>query len=203
MKFVALVAVFLVLGVGAWLLFRTPPLEPNQIRVTYHHDEVCVWNDWSFRIRRQTQNNRVRGNALSALPGPTLQKDDDVLRVYDADGNWFTLGSHQINAMVFDTKVDSDNASQRTVTRLTLQSDEGDQVFEPIPLPKFSRSRVLVPIATFYWPEQDADHMTWGNVRMTLAGTPEPGCSIDREISLTRPGHPKGRTPRHVEFPDV
>ena len=30
-----------------------PALEPNQIRVTYDHDEARVWNDWSFRIRRQ------------------------------------------------------------------------------------------------------------------------------------------------------
>ena len=32
---------------------RTPPLEPNQIRVTYDHGEARVWNDWLFRIRRQ------------------------------------------------------------------------------------------------------------------------------------------------------
>lgn len=203
MKLVAAIAVLLVLGVGTWFVLRTPPLEPNQVRITYDHGEVCVWNDWSFRIRRQTQNNRVRGNTLSALPGPTLQEDDDILRVYDADGNWLTIGSHQIRAMHFETVVDRDNASRRTVTRLTVQTDDGDRIFEPVPLPKFSRSRILVPIATYYWPDQDADHMTWGNVRMTLAGTPAPDCSIDREISLTRPDHPKSRTPVMVEFPNA
>ena len=108
---------------------------------------------------------------LSALPGPTLQKDDDTLRVYDMEGNWLTIRSHQLNAMRFDTRVDIDNAAQLTVTRLTFETDDGDQTFEPVPLPRFSRSRVLLPIATLYWPDQDADHMIWGNARMTLAGS--------------------------------
>ena len=43
--------------------------------------------------------------------------------------------------------------------------------------------------------------MNWGNVRMTLVGTVEEDCSIDRVISLTRPEHPKSRTPTHIQFP--
>ncbi len=53
MKAIAVILVLLLFGVGAWLMPRTPPLEPNQIRVTYDHGEARVWNDWLFRIRRQ------------------------------------------------------------------------------------------------------------------------------------------------------
>lgn len=198
---------FLVLGIlviaagVAWWFLREPPLQPNELRVTYQHNEVCRWQDWSFRIRREVQKNRVSmgGSALSVGRPNIQQKDDQWLRVYSSAGGKLNIDPASLRLMRFITRQTSGSSNQ-TVLDLEVVTDTGTLRFKPVPLPKFSRSRIMVPLASHYFPDQSDDYMQWGNVRMTLAGTPNPECSVDREISLTRPDHSAKRTPVMIEF---
>lgn len=197
---ILIVIVLLVAGLagGAWWLLRTPPLATNEARVTYTTGEQCLWTDWQFTIRREVQNNSVRGNALIVGRPKVQTATDSVLRVFSATGEKMLM--EQIREMNFRTVPDSNNTSNNRVSSLVITTATGEETFRATPLPKFSRSRVLVPVASHYFPKQSDEYTTWGNVRMTLSGTPDAECSIDDEISLTRPGHYKKRTPERVEF---
>ena len=176
------------------------PLAPNEVRVTYDHGESCIWTDWSFRYRRGISNNRASGAIMIVGPETHEVRDDTTLRVFSPDAEKLTIPGTDIREMRFIVEPDDNNSSNNRVSYLGIETESGSRVFWPEELPKFSRSRVLVPVASHYFPEVSDEYMTWGNVRMTLAGTVEEGCSIDREISLTRPGHYKKRTPALVEF---
>lgn len=178
-----------------------PPLAPNEILVTYDHGETCKWTDWSFRYRRGIPNTTVIGNALKVGPDHQEVVDDTTLRVFSYDGEKLTIAGPDIRSMRFAFAPDPDNSGYNEVSLLTIETATGPVPFVTEPLPKLSRSRVLVPVASHYFPEQSDDYMSWGNVRLTLVGTPAEDCSIDRVISLTRPGHPKSRTPTHIRFP--
>ncbi len=192
---------------AGWLLYdpepEIPPLAANQVRVTYTTGEQCLWNDWSFKIRREVQNNRARGNVLITGRPNVETEIDTTLRVYTENGEKLALTRDQLREFSFTTVPDVNNSSNNTVVSLTIKTANNSIRFPAIELPKFSRSRVLVPVASYYFPQQSGDYMRWGNVRMTLAGKAAEGCSIDREISLTRPGHYKKRTPERVEFPGL
>jgi len=199
--FTALIGTILVLG-GAlvWWLIAGSSLAPNEILVTYEDGETCKWVDWSFRIRRQVSNNTARGAVLITGPGTTEQADDTTLRVFGSSGEKLAIAGQDLREMSFYTTPDENNSSSNRVSSLTIATAADRHRFLAEELPKFSRSRVLVPVASHYFPEHSDDYMSWGNVRMTLAGTASPDCSTDREISLTRPGHPKKRTPAHIQF---
>ena len=189
------------IAMAGWWLLHEPPLKANEIRITFDHGETCRWSDWSFRIRREVVNNRGRGAVF--IPGlPNIsQADDTDLRVFAPDGTKLRIFRDDLRQMGLKWLPDP-NSGYNNVTTLTLTTASNTISFPATELPKFSRSRVLVPVASHYFPEQDDDFMDWGNVRMTLAGTAPEDCSTDREISLTRPGHPKNRTPILIEFAD-
>lgn len=199
--------VFLVLGIlllaaaGAWWFLREPPLAPNELRITYMHGESCRWQDWTFRIRREVSNNRVSmgGTALSVGRPRIEQKDDRWLRAYSSSGEKLNIQPSELREMRFTTR-QSSNSSNQEVVGLDLVTTNNSVRFMQVELPRFSRSRVIVPIASHYFGDQSDDYMTWGNVRMTVAGQPDPECSVDREISLTRPEHSSKRTPQLIEF---
>lgn len=194
------VGALILVGGGLWWLLREPPLQPGELRVTYDHGELCLWQDWTFRVRRQSANTRVMGNTLSMSGHNVEKKDDTTLRVYSPSGEKLFIQSQELRELQFVTRPDSDNPAENTVVSLALVTDSETIGFSPVELPKYSRSRVMVPVASHYFPDQSDDYMTWGNVRLTLAGTVDPDCSIDREISLTRPDHSKKRTPVLIEF---
>ncbi len=189
-----------IIGAGAWWILREPPLQPGELRVTYEHGESCRWQDWTFRIRRQTPNTTARGNMLMVAGNTTETKDDTSLRVYSPAGEKLFVQPHALREMRFVSVPSSRNTSSNNVISLDLVTDAETIRFTPVELPRFSRSRVMVPVASRFFPDQSDDYMTWGNVRLTLAGEVEPDCSTDREISLTRPGHSNNRTPRLIEF---
>lgn len=193
-------AILLVAGLGTWWFLREPPLQPGELRVTYEHGEKCIWRDWTFRVRREVANNRVMGNALS-VGRPDIQvKDDSWLRVYDPNGEKLYVQADDLREMRFTSRPSNHNTSNNEVLALDLVTASGTIRFKPVELPRFSRSRVMVPVASRLFADQSDDYMSWGNVRLTLKGTPVPECSIDREISLTRTGHSKKRTPVLIEF---
>lgn len=178
-----------------------PPLAPNEILVTYDHGETCKWTDWAFRYRRGITSTQVIGNALKVGPENQELADDTTLRVFSNEGEKLTIAGPDIREMRFAFVPDPDNSGYNEVALLTIDTAAGAVPFFTEPLPKFSRSRVLVPVASHYFPEQSDDYMSWGNVRLMLVGTVEESCSTDRVISLTRPEHPQSRTPAHIEFP--
>lgn len=178
-----------------------PPLAPNEILVTYDHGETCKWTDWAFRYRRGITTTQVMGSALKVGPENQEVVDDTTLRVFSTDGEKLAIAGPDIRAMRFTSGPDPDNSGYNEVSFLTIETVSGNVPFMAEPLPKFSRSRVLVPVASHYFPAQSDDYMSWGNVRLMLVGTAEEGCSTDRVISLTRPGHSKKRTPTHIQFP--
>lgn len=178
-----------------------PPLAPNEILVTYDHGETCKWTDWAFRYRRGITSTQVIGNALKVGPENQELADDTTLRVFSNEGEKLTIAGPDIRAMRFAFVPDPDNSGYNEVALLTIDTAAGPVPLFTEPLPKFSRSRVLVPVASHYFPAQSDDYMSWGNVRLMLVGTAEEGCSTDRVISLTRPEHPQSRTPAHIKFP--
>ena len=197
----AIAAVFAVLaGVGAWWLIAGSKLAPNEALVTYASGESCKWVDWSFRVRRQVSNNIAKGAVLIVRPGEPEVADDTTLRVYSASGEKLVIAREELREFQFTTMPDEFNSSNNQVVSLTVKTATDTLRFMPQELPRFSRSRVLVPVASHYFLEQSDDYMRWGNVRSTFAGTPSPDCTIDREISLTRTGHSKKRTPLSIRF---
>jgi len=180
-----------------------PPLAPNEILVTYDHGETCKWTDWAFRYRRGITNTQVIGSALKVGPDNQELADDTTLRVFYKEGEKLTIAGPDIRAMRFAFVPDPDNSGYNEVALLTIDTAAGPVPLFTEPLPKFSRSRVLVPVASHYFLEQSDDYMSWGNVRMTLVGTPSPGCSARREIPLTRPHHSARRTPLKIEFAGI
>ena len=184
---------------GWWFLLREPPLKPGELRVTFEHGESCRWQDWTFRIRRQNVSTRARGNMLTVGPGSTETHDETWLRVYSPSGEPMNIHPSDLRQMTFTVRAAS-SGSNRVVQSLELVTVSGTTRFEPVELPRFSRSRVMVPVASRFWPDQSDDYMSWGNVRMTLAGTVPASCSTDDEISLTRPEHRSQRTPILIEF---
>lgn len=179
---------------------REEPLEPNEILVTYEHGESCKWTDWSFRYRNWKSNNRASGAVMIAGPQTAEAKDDSTLRVFSENGEKIAIAGADLRNMWFTVEPDEDNSSDNSVVYLRVETDSDDYTFWPEPLPKFSRSRVLAPVASHYFSDVNDEYMTWGHVRMTLAGSVEEDCSTDREISLTRPDHYKKRTPLHIRF---
>lgn len=193
---VSVLAVVVIGGCGS-----ESPLAANELLVTYEHGETCKWTDWSFRYRRGVRNNKAMGNMMMAGPEGQEIANDTTLRVFSSEGEKLTIAGPDIRAMRFMSAPDPDNSGYNEVSVLTLETESGTYQFAAEPLPKFSRERVLVPVASHYFPAQSDDYMNWGNVRLMLMGTVEEGCSTDRVISLTRPGHPKKRTPNRVQFP--
>ena len=89
---------------------------------------------------------------------------------------------------------------ENEVIAITLETTNRTFRFEAEPLPRFSRSRVLVPVASHYFKEQSDDYMSWGNVRLSIVGTIPQCCESNRPISLTSTDHPKKRTPIQIRF---
>jgi hypothetical protein len=199
-----LVAGVIVIGVTVWIWQRSSgpePLAANELRITYEHGETCKWTDWSFSYLRFVSNNKARGNVMIVGPRTRLNHDDKTLRVFSPDGEKLTIPAADLREMILTVSPDPDNSSNNEVQVNKVVSASGSYYFEATPLPKFSRSRVLVPVISHYFPEHSDKYMSWGNARLILMGTVAEHCSTDRVISLTRPGHPKKRTPVHVEFP--
>ena len=200
MNSLLVLGVLVLAGFGIWWYLQEPPLEPGQLRVTYQHGEVCRWQDWTFKVRRQVPNNRVMGNAMMVLPPSIETKADDWLRVYSPTGEKLYLQPETLREMRFKSREAQNNSSRNAVTSLELVTESESIVFTAVELPKLSRSRILVPVASRFFPDHSDDYMSWGNVRMTLAGSPEAECTVRDELSLTRPDHSKKRTPVLVEF---
>ncbi len=201
-----LVAGVIVIALIAWLwqgASGPEPLAANEIRITYEHGETCKWTDWTFSYLRFVNNNKVSGNAMIVGPRTRLNQDDRTLRVFSPDGEKLTIPAVDLREMILTLSPDPDNSSNNEVQVMRLVTATGSHYFEATPLPKFSRSRVLVPVISHYFPEHSDKYMSWGNARLILIGTAAEDCSTDRAISLTRPGHPKKRTPVHIEFPGL
>jgi hypothetical protein len=194
---------FLLLAVGGWWLTRPEPLAANEILVTYDNGESCKWTDWSFRYRRAVQNNRAMGNALMVGPPSFQVEDDTTLRVFDAYGGKLEIPGEQIREMRLTTVARPENSGYNRAISITVETADGSHRFSAEELPKFSRSRVLVPVASHYFPEQSDDYMSWGNVRLTLAGTVPPECGSSDEISLTGTDHSRKHTPAQITFSGV
>lgn len=195
------IVVMVVLVAGLWRDTGPEPLAPNQIRITYEHGETCTWTDWTFTYIRLVSNNRARGNTLMVGPQTRLTREDRTLRVFSPDGEKLAIPAADLREMILEVRPDPDNTSSHEVQVNRVVTASGTYVFEATPLPKFSRSRVLVPVISYYFPEHSDKYMTWGNARLFLSGTVPEDCSTDRVISLTRPEHPQSRTPVHIEFP--
>jgi hypothetical protein len=196
-----LIAAVALAAIGIGACSSEPSLAPNELLVTYEHGETCKWTDWAFRYRRGISNNRASGSVMVVGPESYEVADDTTLRVFSADGEKLTIAGSDIREMRFTSAPDPDLSGYNEVSLLSIKTVSGDYAFMAEPLPKFSRSRVLVPVASHYFPAQSDDYMSWGNARLILIGTAEAGCSTDRAISLTRPGHPKKRTPVRIQFP--
>lgn len=190
----------LLFAIGGWWLTRPEPIAANEILVTYDNGETCKWTDWSFRYRRAVQNNRAMGNALMVGPPSYQVKDDTTLRVFDATGKKLEIAGEQIRELRLTTVARPENSGYNRALSITVDTADGMHRFSAEELPKFSRSRVLVPVASHYFPEQSDDYMSWGNVRLTLAGTVASECSSSDEISLTSTDHSKRRTPAQITF---
>lgn len=196
----AVIAIAALAIAAAWWFSREPSLKANEVRVTYDNGESCIWRDWAFRVRRAVQNNRASGAMLIVGPPSIEKRDDTTLQVYSPSGQALAIAPASLREMEIVTSPDPDNASRNKVDRLTLTTADGILTFTPEELPKFSRSRVLVPVASHYFPDQSDDYMSWGNVYMTLAGTIPAECKAKDEVSLTEDKHFKKQTPAHIQF---
>ena len=179
------------------------PLAANEIRVSYEHGETCKWTDWTFRYLRYVSNNKASGNVMIVGPQTRLNRDDRTLRVFSENGDKLTIPAAELREMILSVGPDPDNSYNKEVQLIRVVTASASHYFETTPLPKFSRSRVMVPVISYYFPEHSDKYMSWGNARLILMGTAAEDCSTDRVISLTRPEHPKKRTPVHIEFPGL
>lgn len=194
----------LVAGVVAalWWILREPPLAANEVRVRYLHGETCILTDWSFRVRRFVSRSWARGPVLRTGPPDIQAVDDTSLRIFSPMGEKLVIHRGDLRLLRFNI-VEDDDPYGRRVSSVTIETRTGRTRIPALALPRFSRSRVLVPVASHYFPQHSDDYMSWGNVRMTLVGTPSPGCSARREIPLTRPHHSARRTPLKIEFAGI
>ena len=199
-KFSIIVTAIIVILAGTWWFFREPMLKVDEIRITYDHGETCLLKDWSFRIRRKVTNNSGRGETLKMNRHRVQQVDDTDLRVFSPTGEKLLILRKNLRQIELMSSPDLDYDGYNQVISLTLSTAADTIVFDSVELPGFSRSRVLVPVASHFFPEQNDEYMTWGNIRMTLAGTVQGKCSTNREIHLTDPSHAKSHTPVLIEF---
>jgi hypothetical protein len=87
------------------------------------------------------------------------------------------------------------------VISLNLTTATSSYRFAAEELEKFSRARVLVPVASHYFPGHSDDYRHWGDAEMTLAGTVPPECKARDEIPLTDTDHWRKHTPVQITFP--
>lgn len=198
----AAVVVVLAGATGAW--WMSPPINDlgNNVLVTFEDGKKCRLSEWGFRYRRAFSNNRSRGGALMVGRTQFEIRDDQTLRIVGPDGDKLALEVGAIREIRFEPVAHEYNTSRRAVNAMTLVTPSDWLYFTPQEIPRFSRSRLLVPDASHYYDNKHNDkYKHWAAVTVSLKGIPTPECGDRTEFNLTAHDHPKSWTPMKIQFP--
>jgi hypothetical protein len=203
----ALVAAMLVLLAGgaaaAWNLYPLAPAQGEDILVSFENGVTCRLSEWTFRYRRAHTQTQARGNVL--IVGRTLYESttDDTLRIFAPNGDKLTIPGMALREINITSQPDEDNRSRRRVLTMSVAGKAQTVDFTPQAIPRLSRSRLLIPEASHYFPERyDDDYIDWHGVSVWLSGRPSQECKGHGDINLTAEAYPRKWTPKRLDFPD-
>ncbi len=203
-KFTSVLLAIALSVTAIWWFLHEPPLADNEIRITYLDGRICRLKDWSFKIKKRPSRNSVHGGMLqmgrSKYQWETVEDTD--LRIYSSMGEKLHIPRSKLRQIVFQSESHPDIGTDKRTVNITVTTTDDIFSFDATELPHFSRKRLLVPVASHYFPDHDDDYMSWGDVILTLNGTPEDSSCPNRDVGLTRPDHPLDRTPVRIEFPN-
>jgi hypothetical protein len=201
-KLTSILLAAILLATAAWWLLHEPSIAENEIRITYLDGKTCLVKDWSFLIKRRASMSNASDGMMRKCRSNSqwdTVKDTD-LRIYSSTGEKLHIPREKLLEITFDSQSHPDIGNDKRTVNITISTTDNLFSIDAEELPDFSRKRLLVPVASHYFPDQDDDYMSWGNVIMTINGTVEDQSCPDRDVGLTRPDHPADRTPVRIEF---
>ncbi len=204
-KLTSTVLAVILLAAAAWWILHEPSLADNEIRITYLDEKTCVLKDWSFKIRKRASiHNMVNGGMLQMgrPKSPWQTVEDTDLHIYSPMGEELHIPRSKLRQIVFESQSHPDIGNDKRTVRITVTTTDDIFSFDATELPNFSRTRLLVPVASYYFPNEGDDAVRKGNIILTIDGTPEDDSCPNRDVSLTRTDHPANRTPVRIEFPN-